>query len=113
MSEPFGHQRGRHTKIVATLGPASATKEVIRALFDAGADMFRLNFSHGAYEGHRQRVNIIREIEKESGRPIPILADLQGPKLRVGNFANGKIELNPGQKFKLDLNPTIGNTHRV
>ena len=79
----FPH-RQRQTKIVATLGPASSTRETIRALFDAGADVFRLNFSHGKHDDHRARLALIRAIERETGRPIPVLADLQGPKLRVG-----------------------------
>ena len=79
-------RRQNHTKIVATLGPASSTPEVIEALFRAGVDMFRLNFSHGIHEEHRERYEIIRALEKKTGRPIAILADLQGPKLRVGTF---------------------------
>ena len=105
--------RERQTKIVATLGPASSTKEAIRALFDAGADVFRLNFSHGTHDDHRARLALIREIERETGRPIPVLADLQGPKLRVGVFAQGEIELHAGQKFRFDLDPTPGDATRV
>jgi pyruvate kinase len=108
----FPH-RERQTKIVATLGPASSTKPMIRALFDAGADMFRLNFSHGAHDDHRARLALIREIERETGRPIPVLADLQGPKLRVGVFAAGSIELKAGQKFRLDLDAAPGDERRV
>ncbi len=103
----------RQTKIVATLGPASSTKEQIRALFDAGADMFRLNFSHGTHADHRARLLAIREIEKETNRPIPILADLQGPKLRVGTFAGGVVTLKEGQTFRFDLDPTMGDDKRV
>ena len=105
--------RKRHTKIVATLGPATSTKEMIRALFDAGADVFRLNFSHGTHEDHAKRLALIREIEKETGRPIAVLADLQGPKLRVGTFGNGPIELEQGQKFRLDLQDAPGDRTRV
>ena len=105
--------RPRHTKIVATLGPASSTKEMIRALFEAGADVFRLNFSHGSHEDHKKRLDLIREIEKEVGRPIAVLADLQGPKLRIGTFAKGPIELHKGQKFRLDLDPAPGDDRRV
>jgi pyruvate kinase len=103
----------RQTKIVATLGPASKDKKTIRALFDAGADVFRLNFSHGTHEDHRARLALIREIEGETGRPIAVLADLQGPKLRVGNFAEGSITLSQGQGFRFDLDPTVGNRKRV
>src|SRR5438874_6466862 len=82
-------RRRRSAKIVATLGPASAGPDRIRALFDAGVDVFRLNFSHGTHEQHRGSFAAIREVEAETGRPIGILADLQGPKLRVGNFVGG------------------------
>src|SRR3984957_3709840 len=105
--------RERRTKIVATLGPASSTKEMIRALFDAGADMFRLNFSHGAHEDHRARLALIREIEHEVGRPIAVLGDLQGPKLRIGTFGKGPIDLQRGQSFRLDLDPAPGDVNRV
>ncbi|MFX8008183.1 pyruvate kinase, partial [Acinetobacter baumannii] len=80
-------RRFRNTKILATLGPASSDKDTIRALFDAGADVFRLNFSHGSHEDHRKRYDIVRAVEAETGRPIGILADMQGPKLRIGTFA--------------------------
>jgi len=112
MSKPTPH-RARRTKIVATLGPASSTKEMIRALFDAGADVFRLNFSHGTHADHRERHRLIREIEQEIGRPIAILADLQGPKLRLGTFAKGPISLRAGQAFRLDLDPAPGDDKRV
>ena len=82
-------RRQRSVKIVATLGPASSTYESIKALFEAGADVFRLNMSHGTHEETRQRYEIIRMIEGELDRPIGVLADMQGPKLRVGTFANG------------------------
>jgi pyruvate kinase len=106
-------RRERQTKIVATLGPTSSDKKMIRALFDAGADMFRLNFSHGTHDDHRARMNLIREIERETNRPIPVLADLQGPKLRVGVFANKSIDLKMGQAFRFDLEPTPGDERRV
>ena len=82
-------RRLRNIKIVATLGPASSDYETIRALFDAGADVFRLNMSHGTHEDISSRHEIIRQIERETGRPIAILADLQGPKLRCGEFDDG------------------------
>lgn len=106
-------RRLRKAKIVATLGPASSSRETIRALFDAGVDMFRFNFSHGTQEDHRARHDIVRDVEKEVGRPIAILADLQGPKLRVGKFANSKIMLEAGQKFILDRDTTDGDQRRV
>jgi pyruvate kinase len=105
--------RKRQTKIVATLGPASSTPDSIRALFDAGADVFRLNFSHGTADDHRARLAIIRQIEQETGRPIAVLADLQGPKLRVGTFLQGSIDLKPGQLFRLDLEKEPGDDKRV
>jgi pyruvate kinase len=105
--------RMRQTKIVATLGPASSTYETILALVTAGADVFRLNFSHGTHDDHRARLAIIREIEREIGRPIPILADLQGPKLRVGTFSNGPVDLKAGQTFRFDLEKTPGDETRV
>ena len=83
-------KRSRNVKIVATLGPASDTYEMIRALHEAGADVFRLNMSHGTQDDIRERHKIIRQVEKDLESPIAILADLQGPKLRVGTFANGE-----------------------
>lgn len=106
-------RRRRRTKIIATLGPASSTTEVITRLFQTGADVFRLNFSHGSHEDHAARIASIREIEKRFDRPIGILADVQGPKLRVGRFAGGKVHLQTGQAFRLDLNPTPGDARRV
>lgn len=106
-------RRFRKAKIVATLGPSSSSLEKIEELFKAGADVFRLNFSHGSHEDHEERVRMIREVEKKLNRPIAIMMDLQGPKLRVGTFAEGKIYLKPNQKFSFDLNPEPGNSERV
>src|SRR5882672_287068 len=106
-------RRRRSAKIVATLGPASAGGERIRALFDAGVDVFRLNFSHGTHDLHRASFAEIRQVEAETGRPIGILADLQGPKLRVGNFANGRVDLAPGARFRLDLDLDPGDGRRA
>ncbi|MBS9717450.1 pyruvate kinase [Pseudohalocynthiibacter aestuariivivens] len=106
-------RRLRNVKIVATLGPASNDYETIRALFEAGADVFRLNMSHGDHEEIRARHAIIRQIEKDLGRPIAILADLQGPKLRCGVFANEEEELEVGQTFRLDLDDKPGDANRV
>ena len=94
-------RRQRFTKIVATLGPASASTERLRALFEAGADVFRLNFSHGVHDDHRQRVEQIRALEQQLKHPVAILMDLQGPKLRLGAFAKGPMELQVGQKLRL------------
>jgi pyruvate kinase len=106
-------RRRRSAKIVATLGPASASVERIRALFEAGADVFRLNFSHGTHREHQALIAAIREIEIASGRPIGILADLQGPKLRLGTFAAGRIELCAGAHFRLDLDVGAGDATRA
>ena len=106
-------RRRRSAKIVATLGPASSTPEQIRALFDAGVDMFRLNFSHGTHDDHDARFETIRRIEHATGRPIGILADLQGPKLRLGTFAEGPIELAAGARFRLDLDRRPGDGTRA
>ena len=105
--------RNRQTKIVATLGPASNSEEMIEKLFLAGVDVFRLNFSHGKHEDHAERVKSIRAIEARHGRPIGIIADLQGPKLRVGKFKEGSIALKPGMKIRLDLDKTEGDEKRV
>ncbi|KNG94305.1 pyruvate kinase [Pseudaestuariivita atlantica] len=106
-------RRNRNVKIVATLGPASSDYKMIRALHEAGADVFRLNMSHGSHEEIAERHGIIRQIEADVGSPIAILADLQGPKLRVGTFANGSEELEDGAKFRLDLDDAPGDATRV
>ena len=106
-------RRLRNVKIVATLGPASETYEMIRNLHEAGADVFRLNMSHGQHDEIREKHRIIRQIEKELDSPIAILADLQGPKLRVGTFANESEDLEDGAKFRMDLNPADGDATRV
>ena len=106
-------RRTRNAKIVATLGPASSDKDTVRQLFLAGVDVFRLNFSHGTPDDHRARFDVLRELEVETGRPIGILADLQGPKLRVGTFAQGPVMLVEGESFRLDLDPAPGNARRA
>lgn len=106
-------RRMRNAKIVATLGPASSDPQVIEQLFLAGVDVFRLNFSHGTAEDHGQRVTALREIEARHKRPIAILADLQGPKLRVGTFSAGRVMLSQGQAFRLQLAPTAGGAEVV
>ncbi len=107
-------RRHRSVKIVATLGPASSDHATIKALFEAGADVFRLNMSHGTQDDIAARHAIIRQIEEEVGRPIAILADLQGPKLRVGVFADDEgVDLTEGQTFRLDLDPAPGDATRV
>lgn len=96
-------RRNRKAKIVATLGPASSDKAVIKQLFEAGVDVFRLNFSHGSHEDHAERYRILREIEAETGRPVGILQDLQGPKIRIGQVCDDGIELVPGETVRFDF----------
>lgn len=102
-----------HTKILTTIGPATASREMLENLIDAGADAFRFNFSHGTHEEHAERYRIVREISESKNRHISIIADLQGPKLRVGRFEGGKVLLKKGQTFVLDLNEELGNETRV
>jgi pyruvate kinase len=106
-------KRNRNAKIIATLGPSSSTLEAIERLFAAGADVFRLNFSHGSHADHKARIDAIREIEKTANRPIAILADLQGPKLRVGDFETGKVRLETGQSFRFDMDEALGTNLRA
>ncbi len=106
-------RRLRSAKIVATLGPSSSTPQRIRALFDAGVDVFRLNFSHGTHEDHQARFDAIRSIESKTGRPVGILADLQGPKLRLGTFTEGRVDLAAGQPFRVDLDRQPGDCSRA
>ncbi|MET0481557.1 MAG: pyruvate kinase, partial [Aestuariivirgaceae bacterium] len=106
-------RRLRKVKILATLGPASASREMIGKLFAAGADVFRINMSHTSHDRMREMVAMIREVEKDFGRPIGILVDLQGPKLRIGEFEGGAVELANGATFILDSEKVPGNATRV
>jgi len=105
--------RGRKVKILATTGPACADADTLRRLFRAGADAFRVNMSHGEHERHAQTIRTIRALEKEFNRPIAILCDLQGPKLRVGSFADGKAIIAHGARFTLDRDKAPGDATRV
>lgn len=106
-------KRNRKVKILATLGPASNEEEMIQKLHEAGADLFRINMSHASHDMMRTLIKRIRAVEQRCGRPIGILADLQGPKLRVGKFADGKVDLVPGQTFTLDNKDEPGDNSRV
>jgi pyruvate kinase len=106
-------RRNRSAKIVATLGPSSRDRAVLNDLFEAGADVFRLNFSHGSHDDHRRTYNTIRELEQQHGRPIGILQDLQGPKLRIGRLKDGAVHLTRGERFRLDLDETQGDGSRA
>ncbi len=103
----------RSTKIVATLGPSSSSPEALGALIAAGVDVVRLNFSHGTADDHRARAKLVRELAQQYRRPVGILVDLQGPKIRVGKFADGKITLTKGDSFILDAACKLGNQERV
>lgn len=103
----------RKTKILATLGPSSNTTKLVRELLHAGANAFRLNFSHGKHADIKKLVKIIRDLEEKENRPIAIVADLQGPKLRIGTFKDGFIALKKGQKLRFDLDETPGDERRV
>src|SRR4051812_31804828 len=105
--------RSRKVRILATLGPASDSPEMIRRLAEAGADAFRINMSHGNHADHAKRIAAIRGLETEMQRPTTILADLQGPKLRVGKFVGDKAELKTGQAFTFDRDKALGDTKRA
>jgi len=103
----------RGTKIVATIGPASNTLEILTRMIEAGVNVVRLNFSHGRAQDHIDRALMVREAAEKCGREVAIMADLQGPKIRIGKFEQGRIDLNKGDKFILDANCTLGNQERV
>ena len=112
---PHGHsmKRARRARIVATLGPASRAPGMVKALAQAGVDVFRLNFSHGTHEDHAAALKAVRGAELALKRPLGVLADLQGPKLRLGRFADVEIDIKPGHKMRFDLDPTPGDATRV
>ena len=103
----------RLTKIVATIGPASRDPQVLETLIRTGVDVVRLNFSHGTPDDHVQTAADVRRIAASLGRPVGILADLQGPKIRIGKFESGKIQLENGQHLILDAKCELGNQERV
>src|SRR3954453_9452141 len=106
-------RRLRRIKILATLGPASSDGAMIERLFKAGADVFRINMSHTSHDSMRELVAAVRGVETKYNRPIGILVDLQGPKLRIGSFKEDAVTLVPGADFVLDSDPAPGDTHRV
>jgi pyruvate kinase len=103
----------RRTKVVATLGPASSDAKTLTRMIEAGMDVVRINFSHGSPEEHRARVNLVRQLARKAGRAVGVLVDLQGPKIRIGRFREGKIRLEPGAKFVLDAECKLGNQNSV
>ena len=106
-------RRNRKAKIIVTLGPSTSNFKSVKKLFDNGADVFRLNFSHDTKETHIKRFKDIRNLEKKVNKPIGILMDLQGPKFRVGKFEENSVFLKQGKKFVFDSNPFPGNKFRV
>ena len=105
--------RARRARIVATIGPASRAPEKVRELAAAGADVFRVNFSHGTHEDHARSIQAVREAEAALDRPLAVLADLQGPKLRLGQFKDGRTDLHTGQAFRIDLSSEPGDSTRI
>ena len=103
----------RRTKIVATLGPASSDPKTLARMIDAGLDVVRMNFSHGSADEHRRRVELVRSLARKAGRAVGVLVDLQGPKIRIGRFKEGKVTLAAGDKFVLDAECALGNQHEV
>ncbi|MCB1905074.1 MAG: pyruvate kinase, partial [Gammaproteobacteria bacterium] len=106
-------RRSRQTKIVATIGPGSGTDEMLARLYQAGADVFRFNFSHGTHEEHAKQLRSVRMLEERVGRPIGVFADLQGPKLRVGKFSGSGVLLQAGESFRFDLSDEPGSDSRI
>ena len=106
-------KRARHARIVATLGPASRSPGMVKTLAQAGVDVFRLNFSHGSHDDHAAALKAVRGAEMALKRPLGVLADLQGPKLRLGRFRDVEIDIKPGHKMRFDLDPEPGDEKRV
>jgi pyruvate kinase len=99
----------RRTKIVATLGPACSDPKILDKMIEGGVDVVRLNFSHGTPAEHQQRCELVRSLAKTRGRAVGVLVDLQGPKIRIGKFKDGKITLQPGDHFILDAACELGD----
>ncbi|MEM7228518.1 MAG: pyruvate kinase [Planctomycetota bacterium] len=107
-AEPLGVTRPTLTKIVATLGPASASATMVERLIAAGVAVFRFNFSHGTLDEHREALDIVRRASREAGRPVAVLGDLQGPKIRVGTMVDGGVEIEPGTRVIIQREPIVG-----
>src|SRR3981189_3453759 len=103
----------RSTKIVAALGPAARDAQTLERIFLAGVDIVRMNFSHGAAGDHERRAELVREACRKTGRTVGIMGDLQGPKIRIGKFKDGKVTLSPGDAFVLDADCVLGEDGRV
>ena len=103
----------KRAKIIATVGPASNTKQKLTELIEAGADVFRLNFSHGTHADHQKVIDQINEINEEKGWNICMLQDLQGPKIRIGQVENDGVEIVPGQELTISIDDIIGNKNKV
>ena len=103
----------RRTKIVATLGPASSDARTLGRMIDAGLDVVRMNFSHGTADEHRKRVELVRSLAQRAGRAVGVLVDLQGPKIRIGKFEQGRITLEGGKQFVLDAERALGDERGV
>src|SRR5215813_6115083 len=103
----------RRTKIVATLGPASSDPKTLSRMIAACLDVVRMNFSHGTADEHRKRVELVRELARKAHRTVGVLVDLQGPKIRIGRFREGKISLAAGARFTLDADCKLGDQHQV
>src|SRR5262245_45716913 len=98
----------RKAKIICTLGPASSSRPVLESMIRAGMDVARLNFSHGTHEEHLRRLELIRRLSRKLGRPVAILQDLQGPKIRLGQFEGGQLKVGRGQKVTVTTRPVLG-----
>src|SRR5690606_2697377 len=109
---PMRNPASRRTKIVCTLGPATSSREAIRALIEAGMDVARLNFSHGSHDDHRRLIELVREEAQRAGRVVPVLQDLQGPKIRIGEVKNGVVLLHKGQPLTLTAEPVRLGTRK-
>ncbi|MEK7843360.1 MAG: pyruvate kinase, partial [Pseudomonadota bacterium] len=103
----------RRTKIVVTLGPASSDPKVLERMINAGVDVVRINFSHGTREEHIEHAELARSLARAAGQTVGVLADLQGPKIRIGKFEHGKITLKAGDKFVLDAECELGDQEKV